>query len=116
MDFFVFTIWMTFGNPTVIIKGTGFYYTGLTIRKESLDSIYGLINYTEPVCLLNETERRFTCPPVSSCALAYVINSTVSLTWPGCLDPEYKETWSEKLTRMALGRGINTSPDWTYGS
>lgn len=101
-------------------KGTGFYYIGLTIRKESLDSNYVWINYTEPVCLLNGTERHFTCPPVSSCAFAYVISSTVSHSgpgcWPQCLDPEYKETCSEKLTRMALGWGINTSPDGTYGS
>lgn len=118
MDLFVFTIWMTFGGPTVITKGTGFYYIGLTIRMESLDSNYGLIHYTEPVCLLSETERHFTCHPGSSCALAYVISSTVSHSWPDCwpqcLDPEYKEKCSEKLTRLALGRGIRTSPDWTY--
>ena len=86
----------------------------------SLDLNDPLINDSEPVCLLNETEGHFTCPSVYSCALAYLIGSTVSHCspgwWPQCLEPEYKEACSEQLTRMALGRDTNTSPDWTYGS
>jgi len=85
-----------------------------------MDSNYGLINDSEPAFVFNETRGPFTCPPGYSCALACVISSTVSHSspgcWPQCLEPEYRKTCSEKLTRMALGRGINTSPDQTYGS
>lgn len=74
------------------------------------------LNDSEPLCVFNDTGGFFTWPLAYSCALACVIRSTVSPSspggWPQYLEPEHRETCSEKLMRMAVGRSINTSPDW----